>query len=760
MKKTMCELFAGVGGFRLGFDRLKSGWETVWFSQYEPGAKTQHAYNCYVNHFGNCTDLNGEITTGNDISTVDKNVIPDHSLLTAGFPCFPGETLILTKKGLKRIDEIKINDEVLSHDNEYHKVTNTFNQGIKETYTIKGYAFDSIRATKNHKFYIRKKHNRKMCTPEWMSIEEIMNCKDKIYFGNAISDKSIIPQWDGVELAFNKTKTETVNTLDMSDESLWYLVGCYLGDGWLRKQQKDGEKRYKYNGIVIGCNPIKKEKISKRIQEKFHFTTDNVNDTNVKMIFSNCELASFMELFGNGAENKQLPGFVFDMPVNLLKALFDGYIDTDGCFIKNYYQISTISQKLAYGITTIYEKIYHKPCKIYLTKTKDKTIIEGRVVNQKDYYLIRCVTEQKHITAFYEDNYIWYPIKEIVPYKKEQVYDIAVDDSHSFVANRAVAHNCQDYSIARSKVTAMGIEGKKGVLWWQIYETLLAKNTPFCLFENVDRLVKSPAKQRGRDFGIMLTCLNNLGYIVEWRIVNASSYGAGQRRKRTYIFAYKDTTKYYNKLKKIPLEKIVEEKGFFANVFKISEVIQSGTTVLPKDITKASDTFSFNFENAGVMKDGKVYTAKIKEECEPSILLGSLLESDVDKKYYITPDKMKKWVYLKGAKKIPRKAPNGHEYIYSEGPVPFPDEWDKPARTILTSEAVVSRTSHAVKDPKTEKLRILTPRETERIQGFDDNWTDTGMTERMRYFCMGNALVVPMVTRMAKEIDSIIKKEK
>ena len=120
---------------------------------------------------------------------------------------------------------------------------------------------------------------------------------------------------------------------------------------------------------------------------------------------------------------------------------------------------------------------------------------------------------------------------------------------------------------------------------------------------------------------------------------------------------------------------------------------------------------------------------------------------------------MPKWVYMKGAKKIPRTAANGHEYVFSEGPIAFPDPWDKPARTMLTSESTLNRSSHVVADPGTGRLRILTPVETERIQGFDDNWTNTGMTERFRYFCMGNALVVPMITRMGNRLNQIIDNE-
>ena len=404
MKKTICELFAGVGGFRLGFDRLESGWETTWFSQWEPGAKTQWAHECYVRHYGDSADMNGEYHTGEDISTMDKNAIPDHSLLVGGFPC-------------------------------------------------------------------------------------------------------------------------------------------------------------------------------------------------------------------------------------------------------------------------------------------------------------------------------------------------------------------QDYSVAHTLASSKGIEGKKGVLWWQIRDTLIAKKAPFCILENVDRLLKSPAKQRGRDFGIILACLAELGYSAEWRVINAAQYGAAQRRRRIFIFAYRNDSAYGKKMDKLSPEDIIENDGFMVKAFPIEEVGGITSTVLDDDIVEVSDNFKFAFENAGYMHEGTIYTTKIKEAEEAPILLGAILQRNVDEKYYIPGDKIAKWTYLKGAKKIPRTSAAGHEYTFSEGPIAFPDPWDRPGRTMLTSESTLNRSTHVVSDPGTGRLRLLTPVEAERLQGFDDEWTNSGMPDRMRYFCMGNALVVPMITRMGNVLDTIIAEE-
>ena len=318
---------------------------------------------------------------------------------------------------------------------------------------------------------------------------------------------------------------------------------------------------------------------------------------------------------------------------------------------------------------------------------------------------------------------------------------------------------CQDYSVAHTLSSSKGIEGKKGVMWWQIRDTIIAKSPPFCLFENVDRLLKSPSKQRGRDFGVILACLNELNYSAEWRVVNAAAYGAAQRRRRVFIFAYRNDLKYAKKMKKKAVEKILFKDGFMSRAFPAFAIGDIKTVKIDKDIVDISDNFSFSFDEAGYMTDGTIYTSKVSAIEEPPVNLGKIVQNVTDEKYYIPEEKMPKWTYLKGAKKIPRVSASGYKYTFSEGAIAFPDPLDRPARTMLTSESTLNRSSHVVCDPGIGKLRVLTPIEAERLQGFDDGWTDTDMPERMRYFCMGNSLVVPMVTRMGKVLDLIIEKE-
>ena len=325
---------------------------------------------------------------------------------------------------------------------------------------------------------------------------------------------------------------------------------------------------------------------------------------------------------------------------------------------------------------------------------------------------------------------------------------------------------CQDYSVARTG--ARGIQGVKGVLWWQIREILKEKQPRFVLLENVDRLLKSPAKQRGRDFAIMLACFNDLGYSVEWRVINAAEYGFVQRRRRIFIYAFKNDTNYFNKVDVNNLEKWIHEDGFFQNQFPIlakDEVdnVKAKSIVMEySDIVDVSDNFKFEFENSGIMTNGNVYTEKTVPRYNGKFtLLRDVLESNVDEKYYIDTDEaiLEKWKAPKAAKRINRVSKTGHEYIFSEGALAFPDSTDRAARTMLTSEASVNRSSHVIEDPGTGRLRKLTPVEAERLNGFRDNWTNSGMTERARYFCMGNALVVGLIEKMGHTLLDIYNDE-
>lgn len=323
---------------------------------------------------------------------------------------------------------------------------------------------------------------------------------------------------------------------------------------------------------------------------------------------------------------------------------------------------------------------------------------------------------------------------------------------------------CQDYSVASTLSRSGGIEGKKGVLWWQIYRILneKGKDRPnYVFFENVDRLLGSPAKQRGRDFAIILASLSDLGYVVEWRVINAADYGMPQRRRRTYIVGYLESSTISQKINN--LQDWVQYDGVMAKAFAFSP---KEKTVSEFDIIGTIKDVSDNFNKgmkispfgtAGIMKDRHVYSVDTVAIYEGTRLtLGSNLvdENLVPEEFFISPEDLAKWEYEKGAKKIERVSKEGFKYTFSEGGMGFPDNPEKPSRTIITGEggSSASRFKHVVKTPSGRYRRLL-PIELERLNMFPDNHTyHPEVSDGRRAFLMGNALVCGVVQQVGKSL--------
>lgn len=327
---------------------------------------------------------------------------------------------------------------------------------------------------------------------------------------------------------------------------------------------------------------------------------------------------------------------------------------------------------------------------------------------------------------------------------------------------------CQDYSVATTLKNSKGLIGKKGVLWWSIHKILSEKeNKPKYLFlENVDRLLISPSGQRGRDFAIILKSLNDLGYAVEWRVVNAAEYGMPQRRRRVFIMAYSQNSTIYNEIKETTSKDWILKDGTLVNAFPVQSdnILFPNEFKLKGDIVEISENFNKNgktgmFENTGIMIDGTVTTIKTKPSYEDkfTILKDIIQNGEVTEEFYINEEDLDKWFYLKGAKKEMRKNSQGFEYNYSEGGMIFPDSLDKPSRTIITGEGgkSASRFKHVIKTVK--GYRRLSPVELERLNMFPDNHTKfEGVTDTKRAFFMGNALVVGVIEKIGIELKNKI----
>jgi DNA (cytosine-5)-methyltransferase 1 len=317
---------------------------------------------------------------------------------------------------------------------------------------------------------------------------------------------------------------------------------------------------------------------------------------------------------------------------------------------------------------------------------------------------------------------------------------------------------CQDYSVATTLKNSKGLLGKKGVLWWSINRILTEKKIkpPYIILENVDRLLKSPSSQRGRDFSVILKCLMDLDYAIEWRVINAAEYGFPQRRRRVFIIGYHCTTQQYKQLKKDPVSWL-DNNGTFANAFPVKQIQSiSNRSIKGQSIDYVSENFGKNdklsfFENSGVAIDSVIHTSKLYPNFDGKFkTLGEcLIGEEIPDEYYISSDDLDKWQYLKGAKKETRTSNLGYEYQYSEGGMIFPDDLNNASRTIITGEGgqSPSRFKHVISQKG--RLRRLVPIELERLNGFPDNHTQLdGVSDTKRAFLMGNALVCGIVEKI------------
>lgn len=489
-------------------------------------------------------DVNEGLNLG-DITQVDIESLPTDGvdLITHGSPCFTADTLVLTDKGYKNIIDVKVGDKVLDHINSYNTVVNKFNQGEREIWEINAMGSDIIRTTSNHKFYARKMNRvwynevrkgvREFTAPEWIECE---NLSKEYYLGIAINQNSIIPKWNGIEDG-RKGRTIPIKNLDMANEQLWYIVGRFLGDGWTRRRK---ERNNNLSGVIICCGKHEAVTFEKELEGFANYT--KVEERTVyKYQFSNKEFATFCEQFGHGAKNKFIPSFVFDMPVNLLKELLRGYFDADGNINKRTgkVKITSISRELIYGIAQLVAKVYHRHYSIYFCKRPNTHIIEGRTVNQNDTYsLVFNLNKQRQDHAFYEDGYLWVPINSITnTHKFEEVYDIEVENTHSFTANGVIAHNCQSFSIAGKQHGGEKGSNTRSSLLWNSVEIIRHCNPKFVIWENVKNVL---SKKHKPVFDAYVDEMKNMGYNTYYQVLNAKNYGIPQNRERIYAISVRE----------------------------------------------------------------------------------------------------------------------------------------------------------------------------------------------------------------------------
>jgi DNA-cytosine methyltransferase len=508
---------------------LFSGYGTQELALKYSGIKYRNVANCDILKSANeAYDSLHTTEKGNlgDVSKVDEKNFPHCDFLTYSFPCFTENTLVLTETGYKKINQINIGDKVITHNNSYKEVLNKFDQGKKEIWEVVSSSVDKIETTENHKFYVKTKIKNGFSDPYWKDCYQLTNDD---YLGMAINQNNIIPEWKGIQFNWKDgRKTRYRNELSkfMDNKDFWWIIGRYIGDGWIRSQ----------GGIIICCSLTNEllDITSKldNINIKYNLSKER---TTYKIHIARKEFSEFVLQFGRGAHNKRLTNTIIDLPVNLLKSFIEGYHSADGNIYKNSnrYRISSVSKELIYGVAQCIAKAYSIPYSIYKSKRPEKYIIEGRVINQRSVYLVVYDFTKNKKSSFYESGYIWSPVKSVKNTKQfENVWDIEVEEDHSFTANGCIVHNCQDISISGVQ---RGIEkGTRSGLLYEV-ERIVEHNKPkYLLMENVKNLV---SKNHIKKFNDYIEKLNSLGYGSAWMVLNGADFGCPQNRERVFMFS-------------------------------------------------------------------------------------------------------------------------------------------------------------------------------------------------------------------------------
>lgn len=603
-------------------------WELVNFCEYDKYA-TQ-AY-CSIH------DVDESLNLG-DITKVDETKLSDFNMICGGSPCFVEGTLVLTESGYKPIEEIKIGDSVLTHNNKWQKVIHTMTNEINGLYRIKSMPSEDIHCTSNHPFYVRKKYRkwndslrryeRLFEKPEWITANKLSR---ECYVGTAINTKSKLPHWEGIIKSVNATDSTYIeNTLSdkFNTKEFWYIIGRFIGDGWIRND----------SGIIICANDSELYQIIPYLEKlNWNYCVSKERTVN-KIHIAFKEIGEYCLRFGRSAANKHLTSDILNLPVDLLKSFIEGFVSSDGTQDSNgLYRITSVSREMIYELGQCVSKVYHRPFSIYFTQRTKTTVIEGRTVNQKDTYSIHYkLTTNTQDKAFYEDGYIWSPINDVLQEDYNGlVYNLEVEEDNSYVVQNIIVHNCQDFSVAgkqngsiwrcnecensdgtptewnpltihytqRHKCPCCGSENidKSRSSLLVEYLRVIRHNKPnFGIYENVKNIVGKKFKDT---FKMFTDELEEYGYSVHWKVLNAKDYGVPQNRERVYLIFIKkelDNGKFKFpepfdngiRLKDV-LESEVDEKYYISD-----EKVQ-------RFLTKLNNTDALLYDACQVKREGK-----------------------------------------------------------------------------------------------------------------------------------------------------------
>ena len=526
-KIKVLELFGGIASFSKGLERNGIPYEIVDYVDIDKYA-TQ-AFNA----------IHGTNYEPQDITQWDKDIEVD--MVCHGSPCFRAGELVNTDKGLISIENIRIGDVVRTAEGNYKKVVETMVSVNDRLIDVKPTCAHCINTTENHPFWVLREGQT-----QWVQAGDLTT---KDYLIVPINKKAEQPRWEGCDLFYNG-HTEHSCKLPLEDGRFWYLIGRFIGDGWVTRRKS---RNNNISGIKICCAKDELVELETRLGGVLPYCV--IEDRTVyKLQFCNKELGTFCEQFGIGAVNKHIPQNILDLDKRYLQPLYEGLMESDGYAQNERCKYTSISKELVYNVAELVLKLKETPYSVYKTLRPRCTMIEGRVVNQHDSYTVAWseggTLDRIH---FVKDGYLFSRVRKIRSLDgSDTVYNLEVEDEHTYCVDNVAVHNCQDYSVAGRGAGGDKGSGTRSSLMWHTVRIVEKLKPKYVLWENVKNLL---SKKHRHNFDAYIQTLDELGYNSYYQVLNAKKYGVPQNRERVFTVSIrKDIDKGFEFPVEIPLQ--------------------------------------------------------------------------------------------------------------------------------------------------------------------------------------------------------------
>ena len=514
-------LFAGVGGFDLGFER--AGFDTAWAVEIDEKAQAVLRLRF------------PDATLHDDVCAVGAHNLTQIDVLTFGSPCFPAGTLVLCKRGLLPIEQVVVGDEVVSHLGRWQRVLRIGSK-TAPTRLLKGQGHHGLVTTDEHPFYAsrvtkpwdneKRRKVRNFSDMEWIEAKDLKGCM-----------WSSLLNYPACNIPPMVTEGRETAVPAMTPELMW-VIGAWVGDGWVRDTPRPGRKNSNWGNVIICAGyGAKADRLRQRMTDAGLTFCESNEKTTVRFNVTSGAWARWLtEHFARYSYGKTIPAWMFGAPEDLRRSFLDGYISTDGHRYEKSYQVTTVSKFLAVGVSMLIRQTLRLSTTMALSPPRKEAFIEGRKINERPQYCV--LAHDTARSSVEKDGYRLGLVRSSEPTgRTEEVFNIEVEGDNSYTADGIIVHNCQDLSVAGRRA---GLAGARSGLFHEatriIRELRDAHGSPrFAIWENVPGAFSS---NDGEDFACVLEEMAKLGARdIAWRVLDSRYHRVAQRRRRVFLVA-------------------------------------------------------------------------------------------------------------------------------------------------------------------------------------------------------------------------------